>query len=175
MRPAAFVPDSKQADELLRDMQRTRNHMALVVDEYGGTAGLVTIEDILEEIVGEITDEYDAAEHRPRPAPRRPSSRVSARLPVEDLEEARSASTATRDDDVDTVGGLLAQRLGRVPLPGAAAEVGGLRMRAEGGEDDRGRIRIVSLLVDPSPAPEAGGRGHVEHEGHPRGRARRSP
>ncbi len=145
MRPAAFVPDSKQADELLRDMQRTRNHMALVVDEYGGTAGLVTIEDILEEIVGEITDEYDTAEHRPLERLDDGSLRVSARLPVEDLEEAAGVEFDT--EDVDTVGGLLAQRLGRVPLPGAEAEVGGLRMRAEGGEDARGRMRIVSVLV----------------------------
>jgi CBS domain containing-hemolysin-like protein len=153
MRPAAFVPDSKQADDLLRDMQRTRNHMALVVDEYGGIAGLVTIEDILEEIVGEITDEYDAAEHRPLERLDDGSFRVSARLPVEDLEEAVGVEFDT--EDVDTVGGLLAQRLGRVPLPGAEAEVGGLRIRAEGGEDDRGRMRIVTLLVwDPSPAPK---------------------
>jgi CBS domain containing-hemolysin-like protein len=150
MRPAAFVPDSKQADELLRDMQRTRNHMALVVDEYGGIAGLVTIEDILEEIVGEITDEYDAAEHRPLDRLDDGSLRVSARLPVEDLEEAVGVEFDT--EDVDTVGGLLAQRLGRVPLPGAEAEVGGLRLRAEGSEDARGRMRIVTVLVwDPSP------------------------
>jgi CBS domain containing-hemolysin-like protein len=154
MRPPAFVPDSKQADELLRDMQRTRNHMALVVDEYGGTAGLVTIEDILEEIVGEITDEYDTAEHRPLERLDDGSLRVSARLPVEDLEEATRVEFDT--EDIDTVGGLLAQRLGRVPLPGAEAEVGGLRMRAEGGEDARGRMRIVSVLVwDPSPPPAA--------------------
>jgi CBS domain containing-hemolysin-like protein len=156
MRPAAYVPDSKQADDLLREMQRTRNHMALVVDEYGGTAGLVTIEDILEEIVGEITDEYDTAEHRPLERLDDGSLRVSARLPVEDLEEATGVEFDT--EDVDTVGGLLAQRLGRVPLPGAEAEVGGLRLRAEGGEDARGRMRIVSLLVwdpDPDRTPEA--------------------
>ncbi|WP_433802674.1 hemolysin family protein [Actinomycetospora sp. CA-084318] len=150
MRPAAFVPDSKQVDDLLREMQRTRNHMALVVDEYGGIAGLVTIEDILEEIVGEITDEYDTAEHRPVDRLDDGSLRVSARLPVEDLEEATGVEFEA--EDVDTVGGLLAQRLGRVPLPGAEAEVGGLRLRAEGGEDDRGRMRIVSVLVwDPHP------------------------
>ena len=159
MRPPAFVPDSKQADELLRDMQRTRNHMALVVDEYGGTAGLVTIEDILEEIVGEITDEYDTAEHRPLERLDDGSLRVSARLPVEDLEEATGVEFDR--EDVDTVGGLLAQRLGRVPLPGAEAEVGGLRLRAEGGEDARGRMRIVSLLVwDPDPTPVAGDHAH---------------
>ncbi|MEJ2866665.1 hemolysin family protein [Actinomycetospora sp. OC33-EN08] len=153
MRPAAYVPDSKQADDLLREMQRTRNHMALVVDEYGGIAGLVTIEDILEEIVGEITDEYDTAEHRPLDRLDDGTLRVSARLPVEDLEEATGVEFEA--EDVDTVGGLLAQRLGRVPLPGAEAEVGGLRLRAEGGEDARGRMRIVSVLVwDPNPPAE---------------------
>ncbi|MDL5159350.1 hemolysin family protein [Actinomycetospora termitidis] len=153
MRPAAYVPDSKQADDLLREMQRTRNHMALVVDEYGGIAGLVTIEDILEEIVGEITDEYDTAEHRPLDRLEDGALRVSARLPVEDLEEATGVEFET--EDIDTVGGLLAQRLGRVPLPGAEAEVGGLRLRAEGGEDARGRMRIVSVLVwDPNPRTE---------------------
>ncbi|PVZ05778.1 hemolysin family protein [Actinomycetospora cinnamomea] len=145
MRPAVFVPDSKRADALLRDMQRDRNHMALVVDEYGGTAGLVTIEDLLEEIVGEITDEYDAAEHRPLETLEEGSWRVAARLPVEDLERATGAEFDV--EDVDTVGGLLAQRLGRVPLPGAEAEIAGLRLRAEGGEDARGRMRIRSLLV----------------------------
>lgn len=151
MRPPAFVPDSKRADALLRDMQRTRNHMALVVDEYGGTAGLVTIEDILEEIVGEITDEYDAAEHRPLERLDDTTLRVSARLPVEDLAEAAGVEFET--EDVETVGGLLAQRLGRVPLPGSEAEVAGLRMRAEGGEDARGRMRIVTVLVRlPEPA-----------------------
>ena len=145
MRPAVFVPDSKRADALLRDMQRDRNHMALVVDEYGGTAGLVTIEDLIEEIVGEITDEYDSAEHRPLETLDESTWRVAARLPVEDLE--RATDTEFDVEDVDTVGGLLAQRLGRVPLPGAEAEIGGLRLRAEGGEDARGRMRIRSLLV----------------------------
>ncbi|MHC1561425.1 hemolysin family protein [Actinomycetospora sp. C-140] len=145
MRPASYVPDSKRADALLRDMQRDRNHMALVVDEYGGTAGLVTIEDLLEEIVGEITDEYDAAEHRPLDHLDEHSWRVAARLPVEDLEQA--ADVEFDVEDVDTVGGLLAQRLGRVPLPGAEAEIAGLRLRAEGGEDARGRMRIRSVLV----------------------------
>jgi CBS domain containing-hemolysin-like protein len=152
MRPANYVPDSRRADGLLRDMQRERNHMALVVDEYGGTAGLVTIEDLLEEIVGEITDEYDATEHRPLEHLDEDSWRVAARLPVEDLEQA--AGVEFDVEDVDTVGGLLAQRLGRVPLPGAEAEIAGLRLRAEGGEDARGRMRISSVLVWRPPSDE---------------------
>jgi len=155
MRPANFVPDSLRADALLRAMQRDRNHMALVVDEYGGTAGLVTIEDLIEEIVGEITDEYDAAEHRPLERLDDTTLRVSARLPVEDLEQATGVEFDS--EDVDTVGGLLAQRLGRVPLPGAEAEVAGLRMRAEGGEDVRGRMRITSVLVWSQPTEVVAG------------------
>ncbi len=139
MRPASFVPDSKRCDELLRDMQLSRSHMAIAVDEYGGTAGLLTIEDIIEEIVGEITDESDREEHRPVEHLEDGVVRVSSRLPVADL--AALFGTELDDSDVETVGGLLAQRLGRVPLPGAEAEIAGLRLRAEGGKDHRGRIR----------------------------------
>ncbi|EWM12954.1 hemolysin family protein, partial [Kutzneria sp. 744] len=116
MRPASFVPDTKRLDDLLRQMQVSHNHMAIAVDEYGGTAGLLTIEDILEEIVGEITDEYDQDEQPPVEQLDEDSYRVSARLPVEDLAELFDVELD--DSDVDTVGGLLAQRLGRVPLPG---------------------------------------------------------
>jgi CBS domain containing-hemolysin-like protein len=158
MRRAVFVPDSKRVDELLKEMQAARNHMAIVVDEYGGTAGVVTIEDILEEIVGEITDEYDTDEVPAIQEIDGHTRRLSARLPVEDLEELYPHSgdpdepsplaEALAEADVDTVGGLLAQRLGKVPLPGAEAEVAGLRLRAEGGKDARGRLRITSVLVE---------------------------
>jgi CBS domain containing-hemolysin-like protein len=151
MREATFVPDSKPADDLLREMQRGRFHMAIVVDEYGGTAGVVTIEDILEEIVGEITDEYDAGEIPPVQQVDEHTVRVSARLPVADLGELFGAELEPElaEADVDTVGGLLAQRLGRVPLPGARAEAAGLCLLAEGGKDARGRIRITTVLVSP--------------------------
>jgi len=158
MRRAVFVPDSKRVDELLKEMQAARNHMAIVVDEYGGTAGVVTIEDILEEIVGEITDEYDTDEVPAIQEIDGHTRRLSARLPVEDLEELypyagdpdepSPLTEALAEADVDTVGGLLAQRLGKVPLPGAEAEVAGLRLRAEGGKDARGRLRITSVLVE---------------------------
>ena len=145
MNEADFVPDSKSLDELLERMQVSRNHMAIAVDEYGGTAGLVTIEDILEEIVGEITDESDVDERAPVEHLDEHSVRVLARLSVDDLGELFGTDLA--EHDVETVGGLLAQRLGRVPLPGAEAEVGGLRLHAEGGKDRRGRMKITTVVV----------------------------
>ncbi|CCH28819.1 hemolysin family protein [Actinosynnema sp. NPDC047251] len=147
MKPASFIPDSKPIADLLREMQLSRNHLAIVVDEYGGTAGLLTIEDILEEIVGEITDESDTEDRPPVEHLADGSVRVSARLPVDDLDAL--FGTELDDHEVETVGGLLAQRLGRVPLPGTEAEIAGLRMRAEGGKDERGRMRITTVLVRP--------------------------
>ncbi len=147
MRPASFVPDSKRLDELLQEMQLSRSHMAIAIDEYGGTAGLVTIEDVIEEIVGEITDESDREERRPVEHVDETTVRVSSRLPVEDLGTVFDVALDEYDSEVETVGGLLALRLGRVPLPGAEAEVEGLRLRAEGGKDHRGRIRINALQV----------------------------
>ncbi|MGH3524006.1 MAG: hemolysin family protein, partial [Mycobacterium sp.] len=146
MRPAVFVPDSKPLDALLREMQRNRNHMALLVDEYGAIAGLVTIEDVLEEIVGEIADEYDEAEIAPVEELGDNRFRVSVRLPIEDVGELYGVEF---DDnlDVDTVGGLLALELGRVPLPGAEVVSHGLRLQAEGGPDHRGRLRIGTVLL----------------------------
>ena len=144
MRPPTFVPESKPVDELLRDMQAARIHIAIVVDEYGGFAGLVTIEDILEEIVGEIADEHDRFQRPEVEELPDGSMRVTARLAVEDLAELFSVELP-RDDDVETVGGLLARELGRVPIEGSAAEVAGLRLVAEslGGR----RNRIDTLLV----------------------------
>jgi CBS domain containing-hemolysin-like protein len=147
-----FVPDSKPLDELLRDMQRDRVHMVLLVDEYGAIAGLVTIEDVLEEIVGEIVDEYDAGEVVPIEDLGDNRYRVSARLPIQDLGEPYGKEFA-EDLDVDTVGGLLALELGRVPLPGAEVTWDGLRLRAEGGPDHRGRVRIGTVLVSPTEPP----------------------
>lgn len=146
MRRAAFVPDSKPLDALLREMQRDRVHMVLLVDEYGAIAGLVTIEDVLEEIVGEIVDEYDAGEVVPVEELGDDRYRVSARLPIEDLGELYDIEFG-EDLDVDTVGGLVALELGRVPLPGAEVMWDGLRLQAEGGPDHRGRVRIGTVLV----------------------------
>jgi CBS domain containing-hemolysin-like protein len=142
MRPVLYVPDSKPIDELLREMQSERKHIAVVVDEYGGTAGLVTIEDVLEEIVGEITDEYDTDEvDLERLA--NGSTRVSSRYPVDDLEEA--CGVAIDDDDVDTVGGLMAKHLGRVPIAGSVVEAHGLRFEAEAPAGRRNRIGTVLI------------------------------
>ncbi len=129
MRPASYVPDSKPVDELLRQMQAQRNHVAVVIDEYGGTAGLATIEDILEEIVGEIADEYDENEQPPVEWLSGDSARVTARLSVTELGELFGVSL--EDEDVETVAGLLARVLGRVPIAGSTGTVHGLRLTAE--------------------------------------------
>ncbi|TYP87485.1 hemolysin family protein [Blastococcus xanthinilyticus] len=152
MRPPTFVPESKPVDELLRDMQAQRIHIAIVVDEYGGFAGLVTIEDILEEIVGEIADEHDRFQRPEVEQLEDGSMRVIARLPVQDLAQLFPGVELTEDDDVETVGGLLARELGRVPIEGAAAEVGGLRLVAEstGGRRNRIDTLLVCRLPEPS-------------------------
>jgi CBS domain containing-hemolysin-like protein len=159
MRPATFVPESKPVDQLLREMQARQIHLAIVIDEYGGTAGLVTIEDILEEIVGEITDEYD----REQPtvewlSPER--ARVTARLPVADLAELFSVDIEA--EDVETVGGLLAQRLGRVPIPGSVATVSGLTLTAESLAGRRNRIGTVTVERG-GVAVDGNGAGGREH------------
>lgn len=164
MRPAVFVPDSKPLDTLLREMQRDRNHMALLVDEYGAIAGLVSIEDVLEEIVGEIADEYDLTETAPIEDLGDKRFRVSARLPIEDLGELYDVEFDD-DLDVDTVGGLLALELGRVPLPGAEVVSHGLRLQAEGGTDHRGRVRVGTVLLSPA-EPQSNGSGDRGAEQH---------
>jgi CBS domain containing-hemolysin-like protein len=142
MRPATFVPESKPIDALLREMQARQIHVAIVIDEYGGTAGLVTIEDILEEIVGEIADEYDK-EQPPVEWLGEGRARVTARLPVEELAELFDVRIEA--EDVETVGGLLAQRLGRVPIAGSVANVAGLRLTAESLAGRRNRIGTVTV------------------------------
>ena len=140
MRPALYVPESKPVDALLSEMQSSRQHIAVVVDEYGGTAGLVTIEDLLEEIVGEITDEYDADQVETESLTDG-SVRVSSRFPIDDLDEV--AGVAVEDDDVDSVLGLMAKHLGRVPIPGSHVEAHGLRFVAEAATGRRNKIESV--------------------------------
>jgi CBS domain containing-hemolysin-like protein len=140
MRSAEYVPESKPVDDLLKEMQARRIHMAIVIDEYGGTAGLVTIEDILEEIVGEITDEYDN-ERPPVEYLDGGEVRVSARLSIEDLGEL--FDVVLPDGDVETVAGLLAHVLGKVPIPGANVTVEGLELTAESAGGRRNRVDTV--------------------------------
>ncbi len=147
MRPARYIPESKPIDDLLREMQRDQNHFAVVIDEYGGTAGLVTIEDILEEIVGEIADEYD------REAPgveelEDGSTRVPATMHVDELAELFDVTI--EEDEVDTVGGLLGKTIGLVPILGSHCEVAGLSLTAERMAGRRHRIAtvVVRRLAD---------------------------
>ncbi|GAA3757900.1 hemolysin family protein [Salinactinospora qingdaonensis] len=148
MRPATYVPDSKPIDELMRDMQQQRVHVAVVIDEYGGTAGLVTIEDIVEEIVGEITDEYDT-EIPPVQSLSSERARVIARLPLGELAELFDVDIGA--EDVETVGGLLAYALGQVPTTGSQAVYAGLRLTAE--EPPGPRSRTSTILVERLPEP----------------------
>ncbi|WP_300613846.1 hemolysin family protein, partial [Trebonia sp.] len=150
MRAATFAPESKPVDDLLREMQARHVHVAIVIDEYGGTAGLVTIEDILEEIVGEIADEYDT-ERAPVEWLAPGTARVTARLPVTELEEL--FGVAVDAEDVETVGGLLAHELGRVPIAGSEATVAGLRLTAEnlaGRRNKLGTVLIQRLEQQPA-------------------------
>ena len=148
-RDAEYVPETKPADDLLREMQTGRFHMALAVDEYGGTAGLVTMEDLLEEVVGELTDEHDP--ELPEVVEVAPGTyRVPARLALDELGELFDLEID--DDDVDTVGGLLTKAIGRVPLPGAAGDTQGVHLQAE---EATGRRRQVStILASRTSAPE---------------------
>ena len=149
VREAEYVPEMKPADDLLREMQTGRFHMALAVDEYGGTAGLVTMEDLLEEVVGELTDEHDP--ELPEVVEVAPGTyRVPARLALDELGELFDLEID--DDDVDTAGGLLTKAIGRVPLPGAAGDTQGVHLQAE---EAAGRRRQVStILASRTPAPE---------------------
>ncbi len=146
MRPATFVPESKIAADLLKEMQRDQIHLAIVVDEYGGTAGIITIEDILEEIVGEIADEFDdgveaftwISEGK---------ARAKATLHIEDLADELDIEISEEDfEDVDTIGGLMAQKLGRVPIAGSTITVGQYLITSE--RPVGRRRRISSVLIE---------------------------
>lgn len=145
MRPPVFVPENKEAGDLLRDMQRDQIHLAIVVDEYGGTAGIITIEDIIEEIVGEIADEYDdgiesfswISENK---------ARAKASIHIEDLAEELNIKINEEDyEGIDTIGGLMAQRLGRVPIVGSTITVEGWSITSERPIGRRRRISSVMI------------------------------
>lgn len=159
MRTATFVPESKMAAELLKEMQRDQIHLAIVIDEYGGTAGLITIEDILEEIVGEIEDEYDDGEDEFLWITEN-KARALAGLHVEDL--ARELDITVEESeyhDVDTIGGMMAKKLGRVPIPGSTILIQGWNITAE--RPQGRRRRISSVIVEREAAPGVGDHDHV--------------
>jgi len=159
MRPVLWVPESKPVDDLLRQMQADRQHIAVVVDEYGGTAGLITIEDLLEEIVGEITDEFDEDEVEVEQLDEVDGLdggyRVSSRYPVDDLDELFGFDV--EEEDVDSVGGLMAKHLGRVPIAGSVVEAHGLRFEAEDVAGRRNKVGTVRIRPVAVPAPEPAG------------------
>lgn len=130
LRPAVFIPESKRLNVLLRDFRANRNHIAIVVDEYGGVGGLITIEDVLEQIVGDIEDEYDYDEEEDNILPVKdgefgPRWRIKALTELTQFNEV--LDTALTNDDVDTIGGLVANHLGRMPRKGEAFEIDNLR------------------------------------------------
>jgi magnesium and cobalt transporter len=149
LRPAVFIPESKRLNVLLKEFRSNRNHIAIVVDEYGGVAGIVTIEDVLEQIVGEIEDEYDYDEQEDNII-RVPDGRfrVKAQAEIEDFNEVMG--TAFSDEDYDTVGGLVVSKFGHMPKRGEHVAFDGLKfsvLRA----DSR---RLYSLLVEKTPEEE---------------------
>jgi CBS domain containing-hemolysin-like protein len=146
MRAATFVPENKMADDLLREMQRDQIHLAIVVDEYGGTAGIITIEDILEEIVGEIADEFDDGEEAFIWL-NEDKARAKATLHIEDLADELKIEISEEDfEDVDTIGGLMAQKLGRVPIAGSTVSMHGWSITSE--RPLGRRRRISSVLIE---------------------------
>ncbi|NKX54022.1 hemolysin family protein [Arthrobacter mobilis] len=150
-REARYVPESKPVGSLLQELQRESTHVAIVIDEYGGTAGLVTLEDLIEEIVGEIVDEYDSE----RPAIEALDGgryRISAKAGINDVGELFGLDLD--DEEVDTVGGLLAKSLGRVPIVGSEVDLDGLHLRAERMEGRRNRISHIIAWLEPAPQDE---------------------
>ncbi|EWG98940.1 magnesium transporter [Halomonas sp. BC04] len=139
LRPAMFVPESKRLNSLLKEFRDTHNHMAVVVDEYGGTAGIVTIEDILEQIVGDIEDEHDTDEDDDIRELGEGRYAIRALTPIEDFNER--FGTGFSDDEFDTVGGLVMQRFGHLPGRGEHAELGGWRFTVLNA--DNRRIRLL--------------------------------
>src|SRR5437588_5437462 len=143
VRPAHFAPETKRVSELMREMQSEKFHMAIVVDEYGGTAGLVTLEDLIEELVGEIVDEYDVEEPNIEPLPGG-DVRVNGRMPIDEVNELTHADFP--EGDWDTVAGLFFNLLGHVPTEGETVDFNGHRLRAEKVQGRRiGRVRISKL------------------------------
>jgi magnesium and cobalt transporter len=143
MRPAVFVPESKRVNVLLREFRHSRNHMAIVVDEYGGVAGLVTIEDAIEQIVGEIDDEHDIDEDLNIRKDAERQFTVRGNTPIEEFNEY--FSTELSDVEFDTIAGLVMQQLGRLPRRGETLQIGDLDVRVL--KSDRRRIDTLRLTT----------------------------
>jgi putative hemolysin len=151
LRPAVFVPETKKVDELLREMQRGKVHIAIVVDEYGGTAGLVTIEDLVEEIVGEIRDEYDVEHELVLPVSEN-EALMDARIPFEEVRETFGLEVRPTEA-YETLGGFVTAQLGRFPRQGESFEAAGARFVVETIDGKRiRRVRITRLQPSPEPA-----------------------
>jgi CBS domain containing-hemolysin-like protein len=148
VKPAVFLPESKKTDDALRFLQQQKTHMALVVDEYGGIAGLVTLEDLIEELVGEITDEYDDDDGHVENLGG-DSYRVAAKYSVDDFFDLFDIELDEQDEDVDTVGGLMAKYLGRLVEGGSVQEAYGLRFVAEKPASVKARVQWI--MVEPTP------------------------
>jgi putative hemolysin len=143
LRPAQFVPETKKVDELLREMQRAKVHIAIVVDEYGGTAGLVTIEDLVEEIVGEIRDEYDVERELVLPVSENEAV-MDARVPFSEVQETFGIDSPEGVDEFDTLGGFVTNELGRLPKVGETVKSNGVKFVVESVEGRRvGRVRVI--------------------------------
>jgi Mg2+/Co2+ transporter CorC len=151
IRPAAFVPEGKTLDRQLRDFQRGPSHLAVVVDEFGGTAGIVTLEDILEQIVGEIQDERDVDEVAPIQIVAEDQLRVEGGVALSELEAVLGHGFDR--EDVSTVGGLMLAEFGRVPRAGEALDLDGYRLVVE--QVIRRRVRRVAVFRPPVEAPLA--------------------
>ena len=155
LRPAVFVPESKRLNVMLREFRVSRNHMAIVVDEYGGVAGLVTIEDVLEQIVGEIEDEYDFDEVGDSiKLDQHGRYRVKARTEIEDFNAA--FETSFDANDFDTVGGLIIRHLGRLPERGEVIRLDGLRIQVTRADSRRVHTLLVERVADDMAAPGVG-------------------
>ena len=153
LRPAVFIPESKRLNVLLRDFRANRNHIAIVVDEYGGVAGLITIEDVLEQIVGDIEDEYDFDEEEDNILPVKDGDvglrwRVKALTEIEQFNEA--LGTALSNEDVDTIGGLVANHLGRMPRKGEQFEIDDLRFEVLRADARQVHVLLVEKLPQSS-------------------------
>ena len=143
LRPAQFVPETKKVDELLREMQKDKVHIAIVVDEYGGTAGLVTIEDLVEEIVGETRDEYDVERELVLPVSEHEAV-MDARVPFSEVQETFGIETPDGADEFDTLGGFVTHELGRLPKAGETVQRDGVRFVVETVDSRRiGRVRVI--------------------------------